>query len=123
MSKQQLFNDVSNQLRNCGNPYGSKYTRGWGYINPNDSNERCAFASLTTERYAIISSIENKYNLAHGSFDSIPFVASIMRVFDYDPQRINDKDKLEEFLHTLAILDGLEYTTEETKKTEEIIVV
>jgi hypothetical protein len=123
MNKQQFYNQVCQSLRSYGNPYGSTEARGWGWMNDNNPNERCAIARFIggcTESQ-VVRNLRKELGLEKGE-EYPQIVLDIVHFFDYAPLSCNRKDSLEQELKSLADKHKLEYKEPVNLKRTEIKV-
>jgi len=115
LTQQQLFNKACDSLRNYGSPYGSNMQRGWGFCNPDDTNERCALARFIngTNDVEIVSNLakelgftEHTKNLVY----NVPVVYEVMMLFDHYSIVVNNPDLLENALKQIADRCQLNYS-------------
>lgn len=113
MNLQSFYDNVCNSLRTYGNPYGSTHTRGWSWVNPQNTAERCAISRFIEGN----NDTEVNQNLrrilglkASQDLFSIDLVGKVAHMFDYYPQEINCKVRLEYNLKKFADQNELVYT-------------
>lgn len=121
LNEQQIFDKACNFLRTKGNPYGSRLSRGWGSINPNNTNERCAIASFIsgeTERefWANLKLTTCYRSPTDNTGHSV--VWAIINLFDYDANVCNNRALLEDTLKKIADKNKLQYKNNKEQRLE-----
>lgn len=112
MNLQSFYDNVCSSLRTYGNPYGGSHTRGWNWVNPNNPNDRCAMARFIkgTGDIEVCSNLRKMLELKDNQdIFSIDLVGKVAHLFDYYPCEINDKERLEHHLQSLADQNELVY--------------
>lgn len=115
LTNQQLFDLACSSLRIFGNPYGSAVSRGWGWVNPDNSGDRCGLARFiqgeTEEEvvYVLCNQLHLKRNY---ELYQHPVVAEIIRLFDQNVKQVNNKEALEQELQRISKKLNLQYTSQ-----------
>lgn len=109
MNNQELYDKACQSLRDHGNLYGTFRDRGWGWVNPKDSRDRCAIAQFVAGQ----CDFEVRKNLTkllkNVTIMDNKIICDITHLFDYAPTVCNDKVLLEKHLKEIALKHNLVY--------------
>ena len=121
MQIQEFYNKVCDSLRTYGNPYGSQYSREWGWVNENNPRERCAIAQFIpgeTDKQ-VVRNLRKTLNLTSNELEECALVLDIITIYDSYSCVVNNKEALELTLMRLADTHNLKYSPiEETLAIE-----
>lgn len=115
MQMQEFYNKVCDSLRETGNPYGSQYSRGWGWVNEQNPKERCAIARFIpgeTDKQ-VVRNLRKVLGLSNTELEECGLVIDIITVFDSYSCVVNNKEALELTLKRLADTHKLQYSPHE----------
>ena len=114
LTNQSLFDKACDSLRSRGNPYGSQHSRGWGWVNSQNPNDRCAIASFIPgcNTYEIMDNLRKELGVSASvdMFAAHPVIGDIITLFDHYPSVVNSPESLEYSLQNIAQSRDLVYT-------------
>ena len=114
MNLQKFYDNACTSLRTYGNPYGSRYSREWAWVNHDNPNERCAIARFIKGNTSIevVENLKKELKLSKhiDPIAAVPLVGEIVQLFDSYAFEINNKVSLEYHLKEWADHYNLKYS-------------